>query len=203
MRSTVRRAAFPGSFNPLTLGHLAVAEAARQQCGLDVVDLIVSRVALAKERVERPRLEDRISVLRQAAASRPWLGIVVTDDQLIADVAAGYDVVVMGADKWAQVVDPAFYGGSAEARDAAVARLPVVAIAPRPPFDVPDGAFALDVSHDASSTAVRDGRTDWMAEEAAEFDRRTGAWSDAERYDAWLQTQEEGAGMRVEGSGQA
>jgi hypothetical protein len=191
MRSTVRRGAFPGSFNPLTLGHLAVAEAAHRQCGLDVVDLIVSRVALAKEGVERPRLEDRISVLQDAAGSRPWLGIVVTDDQLIADVAAGYDVVVMGADKWAQVVDPAFYGGSTEARDEAVARLPAVAVAPRPPFGVPDGAVALDVIHDASSSAVRDGRRDWMAEEAAEFDRRTGAWSDAVRYDNWLQTQEE------------
>jgi hypothetical protein len=150
------------------------------------VDLVVSRVALAKEGVNRPRLEDRVAVLEAAAASRPWLGVVVTDEQLIADVAAGYDVVVMGADKWAQVLDPAFYGGSAEARDAAVRRLPVVAVAPRPPYEVPDGVVALDVNHDASSSAVREGRTDWMANEAADFDRRTGAWSDAARYDAWL-----------------
>jgi cytidyltransferase-like protein len=184
-----RRGAFPGSFNPLTLGHLAVAEAARQQCELDVVDLVVSRVALAKEGVERPRLDDRVAVLRAAAGSRPWLGVVVSDKQLIADVAAGYDVVVMGADKWSQVMDPAFYAGSAAARDAALARLPVVAVAPRPPFDVPDGVVLLGVSHDASSTAVRDGRTDWMAPEASEFDRRTGAWTDAARYDEWLRRQ--------------
>jgi hypothetical protein len=183
-----RRGAFPGSFNPLTAGHLAVADAARRDCRLDRLDLIVSRLALAKETVERPRLEDRVAVLRAAASSRPWLGVVVTDAQLIADVATGYDVVVMGADKWVQVVDPAFYGGSMEARDAAVARLPTVAIAPRRPFDLPDGIVALDVSHDASSTAVRQGRTDWMAAEAAAFDARTGAWSDAERYDAWLRS---------------
>jgi len=183
----IRRGAFPGSFNPLTVGHLAVAEAAREQCRLDRVDVIVSRVALAKEDVERPRLEDRLAVLRAAATSRPWLGVVVTDHQLIADVAAGYDVVIMGADKWAQVVDPAFYRGSEAARDAAVARLPTVAVAARPPFDVPAEVVILDVSHEASSTAVRDGRTDWMAPEAAEFDERTGAWSDPERYDAWLQ----------------
>jgi hypothetical protein len=180
------RGAFPGSFNPLTLGHLAVAEAARDQCGLDVVDLVVSRVALAKEDVERPRLRDRVAVLDAAAATRPWLGVVVTDHQLIADVADGYDVVVMGADKWAQVVDPAFYGGSAGARDAAVARLPLVAVAARPPHEVPDGVVILDVSHEASSTAVRDGRKDWMAPEALEFDRLSGAWSDPDRYDAWL-----------------
>ena len=185
----MRKGAFPGSFNPLTLGHLAVAEAARQQCRLDEVDLIVSRVALAKESVERPRLEDRVAVLHSAAASRPWLDVVLTDDQLIADVAAGYDVVVMGADKWAQVIDPAFYGGSTETRDAAVARLPVVAVAPRPPFDVPDGVVGLEVSHEASSTAVRDGRKDWMAREAADFDRQSGAWSDPNRYEDWLRHQ--------------
>jgi len=183
-----RRAAFPGSFNPLTVGHLAVAQAARVQCELDVVDLIVSRVALAKADVERPRLEDRVAVLEAAASSRPWLDVVLTDRQLIADVAEGYEVVIMGADKWAQVVDPAFYGGSTEARDAAVARLPPVALAPRPPLDVPVGVVVLDVSHEASSTAVRDGRTDWMAPEAAEFDQLTGAWSDPDRYDAWLRT---------------
>jgi cytidyltransferase-like protein len=184
----IHRGAFPGSFNPLTVGHLAIAEKAREQCSLDRVDLIVSRVALAKEDVERPRLEDRLAVLRAAAASRPWMGVVVTDRQLIADVAAGYDVVIMGADKWAQVVDPAFYGGSADARDAALARLPPVAVAPRPPFAIPDEVVALDVAHDASSSAVRDGRTEWMAPEAAEFDRSTGAWSDVDRYERWLRS---------------
>ena len=182
----MRRGAFPGSFNPLTLGHLAVAEAAHLQCELDVIDLVVSRVALAKEAVERPRLEDRVAVLHAAAESRQWLGVVVTDSQLIADVAAGYDVVVMGADKWAQVVDPAFYGGSTEARDTALVRLPQVAVAPRPPFEVPDGVVVLNVNHDASSTAVREGRADWMAPEALDFDRASGAWSDPERYARWL-----------------
>ena len=189
-----RRGAFPGSFNPLTLGHLAVAEAARDQCQLEVVDLIVSRVALAKETVERPRVDDRVSVLRAAAASRPWLDVRVTGDQLVADIAAGYDVVIMGADKWAQVADPGFYGGSTAARNAALARLPVVALAPRPPFDVPDGVVVLDVRHDASSTAARQGQTHWMAPEASEFDRRTGAWSDPDRYDRWLR--EQGYGRR-------
>ena len=163
-----------------------MAEAAHLQCELDVIDLVVSRVALAKEAVERPRLEDRVAVLHAAAESRQWLGVVVTDSQLIADVAAGYDVVVMGADKWAQVVDPAFYGGSTEARDTALARLPQVAVAPRPPFEVPDGVVVLNVNHDASSTAVREGRAGWMAPEALDFDRASGAWSDPERYARWL-----------------
>jgi hypothetical protein len=59
-------------------------------------------------------------------------------------------------------------------------------VAPRPPFVVPDGVIALDVDHEASSSAVRAGRADWMAPEALEFDRLTGAWSDVERYERWL-----------------
>jgi hypothetical protein len=164
-----------------------VAQAAREQCRLDIVDLVVSRVALAKEAVERPTIEERVSVLQAAATSRPWLGVHVTDLQLIADIAEGYNVVIVGADKWAQVVDPAFYGRSAEARDTAVARLPLIAVAPRPPHAIPSGVVVLDVGHDASSTAVRGGRTEWMAPEAAEFDRQSGAWSDPDRYDDWLQ----------------
>jgi predicted RNA-binding protein with PIN domain len=62
--------------------------------------------------------------------------VTTTDKQLIADIAAGYDAVVMGADKWAQVRDPAWYGGDASARDAALAALPRVLVAPRPGFDV-------------------------------------------------------------------
>ena len=183
--------AYPGSFNPPTVAHLAVADAARRRCGLVRVDLVVSRVALGKEGVERPRLEDRLGVLAAVAATRPWLGVAVTDARLLADVAEGYDVVVLGADKWAQVVDPAWYGGSEEARDAAVARLARVAVAPRPPFPLPRGAgiTVLDVegAHaEVSSTAVRAGRGEWMAPEAAAFDARTGAWSDPARYEAWL-----------------
>ena len=35
--------------------------------------------------------------------------MVVTDRVHLADIAAGYDALVLGADKWAQVLDPAFY----------------------------------------------------------------------------------------------
>jgi len=32
---------YPGSFNPPTIAHLAVADAARRQAGLDSVDLVL------------------------------------------------------------------------------------------------------------------------------------------------------------------
>ena len=125
-------------------------------------------MALAKEDGHHLTLEERVAAVRAAAGGRRWLHVVVTDAQLIADIAEDYDVVVMGADKWAQLHDVGFYGGSADARDEALARLPEVALARRPPTPVPDrGAVILDLPADlaeVSSTAVRDGRNDWRAQ---------------------------------------
>jgi hypothetical protein len=110
-------------------------------------------------------------VLDAVAATRPWLGVVVTEARLIADIASGYDAVVMGADKWAQVNDPAWYGGSVGARDAAVAALPRVLVAPRA-GDRPTGVELLDLPDhlsEVSATAVRDGAagaTGWVLPEA-------------------------------------
>ncbi|HMQ26574.1 MAG TPA: hypothetical protein PKA98_11350, partial [Acidimicrobiales bacterium] len=91
-------------------------------------------------------------------------------------------------DKWAQVIDPAFYGGSVAAGDAAVAAPPRVAVVDRPPLLAPP-ELRLGVHedhHPVSSSDVRAGRHEWMAAEAAAFDAETGAWTDPERYDAWL-----------------
>jgi hypothetical protein len=175
---------YPGSFNPPTIAHLAIAEAAYRQCGLDRLDLVVSRVALGKEAPSGPRFEDRIAVLETIARSRSWLGVRVSDAQLLVDLAAGYDVLVLGADKWAQVVDPEWYGGSIEARDEALARLPEVVVAPRPPWPVPAGRGLLldDVHLAVSATGARTVEPGWMAAEAAAFDARSGAWTDPERY---------------------
>jgi predicted RNA-binding protein with PIN domain len=79
----------------------------------------------------------------------------------------GYDVVVMGADKWAQVLDPDWYDDVA-ARDAALAQLPRVLVAPRPGFDVV-GAEVLELPVDlghVSSTAARSGSHHLIVPEA-------------------------------------
>jgi len=163
----VRRGAYPGTFDPPTIAHLAVAEAARDQCALDRVDLIVNRAPLGKSSM-RP-LADRVAMLEAVAAPRPWLGVAVTDDLHLADIADGYDVLVLGADKWVQVLDVAFYESEA-ARDLAVARLPALAVAPRQGLPVPDACevLAVDLSH-VSSTAARAGRRDLIAPEALPF----------------------------------
>jgi hypothetical protein len=164
-----RRGAYPGTFNPPTVAHLAVAAAARSQCGLDRVELVLSEAPLGK--VGDPDLtplDVRLSMLERVAARHDWLTVIRTDAQLLADVAAGYDVVILGADKWAQVIDPSWYGDAA-ARDAAVRRLPHVALAPRPPHPLPRAhsrltILAIDPSHeDVSATAVRGGNRQWLA----------------------------------------
>ena len=178
---TRRFGVYPGSFNPPTIGHLAIAEAALRQRRLDRVDLVVSRVALGKEFVGRPAFDDRLSVLEASVADIAGLEVAVTDHQLLVDIAQGYDVVVLGADKWAQVLDPAFYGHSAQDRDQAVAALTQLelAIAPRPPFEVPSGAELIVAAEmgSVSSSGARQGRLEWMTAAARAFDDATGAWS--------------------------
>jgi len=135
--------------------------------GLARLDLVMSKVALAKEHGAHAPLEERVAAIEAVARSgRAWLAARVSETQLVADIAAGYDVCVMGADKWHQLFDLSFYGGSVAARDAALARLPLLAVAPRAGAPLPAGVVVLDVGSDheeVSSTAVRDGRVDWRA----------------------------------------
>jgi predicted RNA-binding protein with PIN domain len=154
-----RAGVYPGSFDPLTVAHVAIAEAALQRASLDRIDLVISRSALGKEDRAHSSVEARLDAIGRAARVRPWLHGAETHAQLITDIARGYDAVVMGSDKWAQVRDPAWYGGDASARDAAVDALPRVLVVPRPGFHA-DGAEALAIdpalAH-VSSTRARAG----------------------------------------------
>ncbi len=181
--ATPRRGVYPGTFNPPTVAHLAVADAARAQRGLHTVDLVLSRRPINKEHVEVPSFADRVAVLEAVSRRISWLQVKITEATLIVDIAEGYDVVIMGADKWEQVKDPRYYADDV-ARDDAVRRLPEVALAPRPPVNIPIGMALHLPDHfgEVSSSAVRAGHAHWMLPEAAEFDRLTGAWSDTERY---------------------
>lgn len=180
----IRVGVYPGSFNPFTIGHLEVAEAALEQRNLDRIHLAVSRTPLAKAQTEVPSFTHRIESLCHVVDHHDWLDLVVTDDRLLVDIAAGYDLLIMGADKWEQIHDVVFYDDSPEQRDAAIAALPEVAVAPRPPHDVPP-ELALDVPEhieDVSSSGVRGGADHWMHPAVADFDGRTGAWSAPHLY---------------------
>jgi len=181
---------YPGSFNPPTIAHVAIAQAATAQRHLDRVELAYSHQVLGKDVVERPLFGHRVEVLDELAAEHDWLEAVITEHRLLADIAESYDVVIMGADKWHQIQDPAWYDDDVAARDTALARLPELAIAPRGPLPVPD-RWRLElppgVASDVSSTEARTGRLDLMAPAARRFAQRTGAWIDPDRYERWLE----------------
>lgn len=173
-------AVYPGSFDPPTVAHLALVRAALDH--VDEVRLVLSEVALGKEDLDgRTPVAERLAVLRAVAASTPGTSAAVTTTRLVVDIAAeaGADAVVMGADKWAQVVDPAWYGGSPAARDAALARLPTVLLAHRPgsPVATVPGVEVVDLGVDpahaaVSATRARAGEAHLMAPEA----RASGLW---------------------------
>lgn len=187
----MRIGVYPGSFNPPTTAHVAIAEAAVEQCRLDRVEFVLSRDALGKHDDDLVDVEHRRSVIDAMSSRFEWLAVRITEHRLVADIATGADVIIVGADKWAQVIDPVWYDGSADERDRIVARLPHVAYAPRRRVSVPDdhrrllddvtaGTTILDVGEDhlhTSATHARAGRHDWMTPEAKAFDDETGAWS--------------------------
>lgn len=181
---------YPGSFNPPTIAHLALSSAAVEQHDLDRVVWSISRTALAKEAVDHPRFEHRLDVLQQVALDVPWLEIAVTEAQLLVEIADGYDVLIMGADKWVQINEPHWYGGEA-ARDAAMAALPDVAVAPRPPHEVPPKLLleTEDHHHEVSSSKARAGAVQLMLPQAQTFAEISGAWLDPLSYDAWAKQQ--------------
>jgi nicotinate-nucleotide adenylyltransferase len=161
-------AVYPGSFDPLTVAHLAVANAALEQLHLERVDLAVAAAPLGKPHLAEPGLP-RLERVRAAIGDRPRLRAVGSTSPLIADQAAGYEVVVLGADKWDQVLDASWYEDE-DHRDRALAALPVVAVAPRDGWDVRawpgvDLRILEVPAHlgEVSATAVRAGRRNWAA----------------------------------------
>lgn len=160
-----RRAAFPGTFDPLTTAHLAIADAVREELAVDVVELVLSLDPIGKR--SRTTVHERRAAIERRRGDRPWLLARLTEHRLVADIADGYDVVVLGADKWLQLHEPSFYGSAAAMR-AALRRLPTVALAPRAGVRLPEAlpvhVLAVPAEfHSVSSTAVREGRTDWRA----------------------------------------
>jgi len=163
MTAVTRLAVFPGSFDPPTVAHVGIVDAARTH--VDRVLCVLSSDPLGKSVAGRPPVADRVRTLERAG-----LEAAVTDARLIVDVCEAFaaDAVVVGADKLAQVLDPDWYGGSVARRDEAVRRLPLVLVAgragssPTLPPDL-DGTVRLilldvDPAHARiSSTAARAG----------------------------------------------
>jgi nicotinic acid mononucleotide adenylyltransferase len=129
---------FSGSFNPLTLAHVAVADAACAQAGLDALVWAQAVVTVDKERVTRASLPDRLAQLVAFARTRGESvlvlnrGLYAEQVQTIRTIVGNLmrHFVVVGFDKVVQIFDPRYYAD----RDGALAELFVGAdllVAPR------------------------------------------------------------------------
>ena len=124
-----RVAVFTGSFNPLTLAHVAVADVARTTLSLDTLIWALSRVTVDKERVARAMLLDRIAQVllftaREGCGDQVALlnaGLYVDQARTLRRVLAPHTTLyfVVGFDKIEQILDPRYYAD----RDASLTEL--------------------------------------------------------------------------------
>lgn len=128
LRAAQRVGVLAGSYNPLTLAHLALAAAALTHAGLDHVVWTMAAVTVDKERVERAAVADRLAQLEALAATCPGSAVARTNHGLYVDQARAFRALiapgacltfVVGFDKIVQIFDPRYYTN----RDAALAEL--------------------------------------------------------------------------------
>jgi cytidyltransferase-like protein len=138
-----------GSFDPITAGHVAMAEAARPL--VELVVLVYSVRTLPKPSGASPPLlpePDRIRAVAAVCAAREGMALGLCSLGLLADqVAAAGErfpgaalTVVLGSDKLAQLFDPGWYGD----RDRALGAL----------FAAADLRYAVRQGDDVSAALV-------------------------------------------------
>ena len=171
------RAVYPGSFNPPTIGHIAIANSAIQRFDISELHLVISTVALGKEKLTVPSVTDRIEILEKSIQLIPEASALETPKQLIADIAEGYDLVILGADKWAQLHDSTFYKDEQHMSEC-LSRLPKLAVAPRNGIAVPKEILLTvpEEINSISSSQVRRGKFEWMTKEAFGIGKERGLW---------------------------
>jgi nicotinamide-nucleotide adenylyltransferase len=121
-----RTGLLPGSFNPPTEAHLALAEAGRDS-GLDAIVYVLSKRTVDKERVTGIPLADRLELLSRLAEPHGD-GVAFVNRGLYVDQAAALRqvlprarelVFLVGFDKIVQIFDPRYY----DDRDVALSEL--------------------------------------------------------------------------------
>jgi nicotinic acid mononucleotide adenylyltransferase len=118
----------PGSFDPLTTAHAALAAAALRQGAVDCLLFLLSVQVIDKPDLAAAALADRALVLLRYAARRPRYGLAAANRGLYVEEALALSPLlppgatlwfVVGHDKIVQIFDPAYYAD----RDAALRRL--------------------------------------------------------------------------------
>lgn len=157
-------ALFGGTFDPVHLGHIHLAETAREQLGLDEIRFLPCRISPHKLDQMPTSAQDRLQMLRLATAHLPW---AVVDDfeigregpsyswQTAEAMAAKFPEArlfwIMGGDQWRVLLDWA-----QPERLAACVEFIVFTRAGKPE---PRDGFrmqALDGGHPASATEIRE-----------------------------------------------
>lgn len=75
-------AVYSGSFNPLHIGHLAIARHLTEKAGFDCVYLVVSPVNPFKEGIRQTSAEDRVTAAKEAIARHPELKVRLDEIEL-------------------------------------------------------------------------------------------------------------------------
>lgn len=160
----MRVGVFGGSFDPVHLGHLRVAEGAARQLALDEVRFIPARAQPLKPRGPRASADDRAAMLQAAIAGRPGFTL---DARELERPAPSYTVDTLRALRLERPQDTLFLLIGADAvRDlprwregSELQRLATVVAVPRPGEAVPalpPGAVMLDLPPvNISATAIR------------------------------------------------
>jgi nicotinic acid mononucleotide adenylyltransferase len=150
LRTATRIGLFPGSYNPLTYAHVAVADAAREQAQLDDVVWALARVTVDKERVTRASVPDRLAQLvafahpRRETVALMNRGLYVNQVQALGSVTtSGARVyVIVGYDKVVQIFDPRYYADREAALTTLFAQADLL-VAPRDLYGASDLAALL------------------------------------------------------------
>lgn len=128
-----------GSFNPLTLAHIALAESARRSAGLDLVVWAIAARTVDKEGVVRATIADRLAQLSAYAQWAPADAVVLLNRGLYVEQADAlrslrgggvHLAIVVGFDKIVQIFDPHYYTDRDAALDKLFARARLL-VAPR------------------------------------------------------------------------
>ena len=108
----------PGSFNPLTLAHTALAESARRTAQLDLLAWGIAARTVDKEDVLRATIPDRLAQLAVYARSSHSDAVLLLNRGLYVEQADAIRVltggtvevvIVVGYDKVVQILDPRYY----------------------------------------------------------------------------------------------
>jgi nicotinate-nucleotide adenylyltransferase len=168
---------FGGTFDPVHLGHIHLADLARRTLGLDLVRFIPCQISPHKTGTRPAHAGHRLEMLRLATANLPW---AIVDDIELTSEGPNYSYLtaekiherfpedrlfwIMGGDQWA-----ALPRWKHPEKLAALVEFVVLA---RNDSPAPREGLRMHLivgEHPASSTAIRDGSREHLHPDVAGF----------------------------------